>query len=137
MNSILPQGWPRPRGFSNATELVCRPGDRTLFLAGQIGWTPDGVFEAQDFVGQLRQTLQNIVDIIDAAGGEAAHITRMTWFITDKAEYRGALADIGAIYREVMGNHYPAMSVVEVSALIEDDARLEIEATAVIPVAAV
>lgn len=129
MITVLPEGWPRPKGYANAV-VAC---GRTIYLAGMVGWTPDEVFESDDFVGQLRQALANIVEVLRAADAGPEHLVRLTWFVCDKAEYLGALREIGAVYRDVVGAHYPAMSVVEVSGFIEPGARLEIEATAVVP----
>lgn len=125
---LLPEGWPRPKGYSNGIEAT----GRLVFVAGQIGWTPDGVFP-EGFVAQFRQTLDNTLAVLAEAGGGPEHVVRMTWYVVDKAEYLACLRDIGAVWRERIGPHYPAMAVVEVKGLIEDAARLEIETTAVIP----
>lgn len=129
MRPILPEGWPRPKGYANG---IAGSGE-IVFVAGQIGWTPEGVFEETSFAGQFRQTLDNTLAVLAAAGAKPEHIARMTWYITDKGAYLAALADIGAIWREKIGRHYPAMAVVQVSALIEDQALIEIETTALIP----
>jgi len=129
MRTLLPEGWPRPRGYSNGVEAE----GRIVFVAGQIGWTPEGKFEARDFAGQFRQTLDNTLAVLREAGAGPAHIARMTWYITDKPAYLAALSDMGAAWREKMGAHYPAMAVVQVTALIEDAALIEIETTAVVP----
>ncbi len=129
MKTLLPEGWPRPRGYANG---MLADG-KLVFVAGQIGWTPAGAFEARDFVGQFAQALDNTLAVLASAGARPEHVARMTWFITDKAAYLAALADVGAIWREKMGRHYPAMAVVVVSALIEDRALIEIETTAVLP----
>ncbi len=129
MEIVNPPGWRRPKGYSNG---VAARG-RQVFVAGQVGWTPDEVFEAADFVGQARQAFRNIAAILAAAGAAPEHVTRLTWFVTDKAEYLGAAEALGAAYREVFGRHFPAMSVVVVAGLVEDGAKLEIEATAVVP----
>jgi len=126
---LHPRHWKKPRGFANG---VVAEG-RTVFLGGQIGWNADQEFESEDFVAQTRQALANIVTLVEEAGGRAEHITRMTWFITDKQEYLNRLQDLGKAYQTVMGRHFPAMTMVEVTALIEDRARVEIEATAVLP----
>ncbi len=128
MNIILPPGWPRPKGFSNA---IVAEG-RMVFIAGQIGWTPDETFETDDFAGQTRQALLNIKALVEAAGGRAADIVRLTWYVTDKQDYLSNLAGVGAAYREVIGAHYPVMALVQVVALVEDRAKVEIEATAVL-----
>jgi enamine deaminase RidA (YjgF/YER057c/UK114 family) len=124
-----PPHWPPPKGYTNA---VVASGD-LVFLAGQIGWTPDGKFPATDLAGQLRQALINIAEALAPAGATLTNVVRMTWFITDRAEYHATPKEIGAAYREIMGKHFPAMSVVEVKSLVEAAAKIEIEATAVIP----
>jgi enamine deaminase RidA (YjgF/YER057c/UK114 family) len=127
--SVLPQGWPRPKGYANG---VVAQG-RMLFIAGMIGWDADGVFHTDDFGGQARQALQNVADVLRAAGGTGEHIVRMTWYVTDKREYLAASRDLGQAFREIVGNYAIAMTAVEVKALIEDRAKVEIEATAVLP----
>lgn len=127
---IQPPDWKPAKGYANAVAPV---SGRTIYLGGQIGWTGEQVFETDDFIEQTRQALENIVAILAEAGGRPEHVVRMTWFITDKAEYARRTPELGAAYRAVMGRHFPAMSVVEVTALMEDRARVEIEATAVIP----
>lgn len=129
MRTLLPDGWPRPKGYANG---IAAAGE-VIFVAGQIGWTPEGVFQDLTLAGQFRQTLDNTLAVLASAGAGPEHIARMTWYVTDKRAYLGALADIGAIWREKMGRHYPAMAVVEVKALIEDQALIEIETTAVKP----
>lgn len=124
---LLPDGWPRPRGYSNG---IAAEG-RMVFIAGQIGWTPEGVFP-QGFAAQFRQTLENTLAVLAEGGAGPEHIVRMTWFVVDREEYLASLRDIGAAWRELIGPHYPAMAVVEVKGLIEAEARLEIETTAVI-----
>ena len=126
---LQPPGWARARGFSNG--IAC--SGKLVFIAGQIGWTGQGVWEARDFAGQFRQALKNIIEVLKEANGKPEHIVRLTWYVIDKKEYLGALAQVGAAYRELMGRHYPTMAVVQVSGLVEDEARLEIEATAVVP----
>lgn len=123
-----PPHWPAPKGYSNA---VVTRGD-IVFLAGQIGWK-DGKFHETGLAGQLRQTLINIREALEAADAQLTDIARMTWFVTDREEYVSNLKEIGAVYREVMGKHFPAMSVVAVTALMEAEAKIEVEATAVIP----
>lgn len=127
--SLHPAGWKAAKGYANGIVAA----GRTVYLGGQIGWTGDQTFETDDFVGQFRQTLHNITDILHEAGARPEHVVRMTWFIIDKSEYLDRLRDVGEVYRSIMGRHYPAMSVVEVAALMEDEAKIEIEATAVIP----
>lgn len=124
---LLPDGWPRPRGYSNG---IAAEG-RMVFVAGQIGWTPEGVFP-QGFAAQFRQTLENTLAVLAEGGAGPEHIVRMTWFVVNREEYLASLREIGAAWRELIGPHYPAMAVVEVKGLIEAEARLEIETTAVI-----
>ncbi|GAA0655699.1 RidA family protein [Brevundimonas lenta] len=126
---LLPEGWPRPKGYSNG---VAAEG-RMVFVAGQIGWSPDGVFPEGGFAPQFRQTIENTLAVLKEAGAGPEHIVRMTWYVVDKAEYLANLAEIGAVWRELIGRNYPAMAVVEVKGLVEDAARVEIETTAVIP----
>ena len=126
---LLPEGWPRPKGYSNGVEAT----GRMVFVAGQIGWTPEGVFVETSFAGQFRETIQNTLAILAEAGAGPEDVVRMTWYVVDKHEYLSALREIGAIWRELIGPHYPAMAVVEVKGLIEDAARIEIETTAVVP----
>jgi enamine deaminase RidA (YjgF/YER057c/UK114 family) len=127
--AILPEGWPRPKGYANG---VVAQG-RMLFIAGMIGWDAQGVFHSDDFAAQARQALQNIADVLRAAGGKPEHIARMTWYVTDKREYLAAGREIGQAFREFIGNYDIAMTAVEVKALIEDRAKVEIEVTAVLP----
>ena len=129
MKILQPPGWARAKGFSNG--ISC--SGRLVFIAGQVGWSGQGVWEARDFAGQFRQAIKNIISVLHEAGGKPEHIVRLTWYVLDKQEYLGALKDVGAAYRELMGKHYPTMAVVQVGGLVEDQARLEIEATAVIP----
>ena len=129
MQVLQPPGWARPKGFSNG--IACR--GNLVFIAGQIGWTGQGEWKERSFAGQFRQALRNILDVLKEAKGGPEHIVRLTWYVLDKKEYLAALAEVGAAYRELMGRHYPTMAVVQVSGLVEDEARLEIEATAVIP----
>ena len=129
MQILQPPAWARAKGFSNG---IAASG-RLVFIAGQIGWTGQGKWERRDFAGQFRQALQNILDVLKEAKGSPEHIVRLTWYVIDKKEYLAALKDVGAAYRELMGKHYPTMAVVQVSGLVEDEARLESEATAVVP----
>jgi len=130
MHTILqPEGWAKPIGYANG---VAARG-RMVFIGGQVGWTGQGQFETDDVVGQVRQTLINIVAILAEAGAGPLHITSMTWYFTDKAEYLANLKGMGAAYREVIGRHYPAMAAMQVVALVEDRAKVEIQATAVVP----
>ena len=129
MTQILqPPGWARPRGFSNG---IAAQG-KLVFVAGQVGWTGEGKWEARDFAGQFRQVLKNILAVLAEANGGPEHIVRLTWYVLDKQEYLDSLKSIGEAYRELMGRNYPTMAVVQVSGLIEPEARLEIEATAVL-----
>lgn len=126
---LHPRNWKPAKGYANG---VVAEG-RTIFLAGQVGWNGEQKFESRDFVAQTRQALHNIVAILQEAGGGPEHITRLTWFVTDKKEYLSRLTEVGEAYRSVMGKHFPAMTMVQVVALIEDDAKVEIEALAVVP----
>src|SRR5262249_20579124 len=126
---LHPRAWKVAKGYANG---VAAEG-RLVFIAGQIGWNAEQKFETGDFVGQIRQALENIIAVLQEAGGKAEHITRLTWYVINKKEYLGRLDEIGKIYRAIMGRHFPAMTMVEVSALIEDEAKVEIEATAVVP----
>lgn len=125
---LEPAGWKKPSGYSNGIEAE----GRTVFVAGQVGWGPDAVMAGPDIVSQTRQALRNIEAVLACAGATPREITRMTWYVVDLDEYRGARSGIGAAYREVMGDHYPAMTLVQVAGLVEAGARVEIEATAVI-----
>ena len=129
MKTILPEGWPRPKGYANG---IVAEG-KMLFIAGQIGWNENEQFESDDFVAQVEQALRNIVAVVQAGGGKPEHIARLTWYVTDKKEYLSRLADVGAAYRRTLGSVFPTMSLVQVAALVEDRAKVEIEATAVIP----
>ena len=124
--TIHPDGWLPAKGYANG--MLTRDG--VLHIGGQIGLDANNVFVSADFIGQMRQALSNIRSIVEAAGGTVEDVTRLTWFVTDKAEYLAHQAEVGAAYRDVFGKHFPAMSMVVVSALIEDDAKVEIEATA-------
>ena len=127
---LRPDGWPRPSGYSDGVSV----SGRLVVLAGQIGWNPQTAqFEADELTVQVRQALANIVALLQEAGAEPHHLARMTWFVTDREAYMGARREIGAAYREVIGPFYPPMSLVFVSALVEARAKVEIEATAVVP----
>jgi len=125
---IQPDGWKPARGYANG---VLADGAR-LYVGGQIGWNKNQVFESHDFIGQMEQALRNIVEVVEAAGGTATDIVRLTWYVTDKKEYLARQREVGETYRRIMGKHFPAMTMVVVSGLIEDAALVEIEATAVI-----
>jgi len=127
--TLQPAGWAKPKGYANG---VAAEG-KLVFVGGQIGWNAQNRFECHDLVGQVRQTLQNVVDVLAEAGAKPEHVTTMTWYLTDKKEYLANLQGIGKAYRETMGRHFPAMAVVQVTALIEDEAKVEIQATAVVP----
>ena len=129
MQVLLPLGWPRPRGYANGVAAT----GRMVFVAGMVGWDADGRFVSDTLAGQARQALQNIVEVLKVSGAKPEHIVRMTWYILDKKEYLGAIKEVGAAYRELIGRHYPTMAVIQVSGLVEDEAKLEIETTAVIP----
>lgn len=129
MEYLQPEGWPRPRGYANG---IAASG-RMVFVSGMVGWDADGVFHTDDFAGQVRQALANIVAVLAAGGARPEHIVRMTWYVLDKKEYVAAYPDIGVAYRELIGLHFPAMSAVQVAGLVEDRARVEIEVTAVVP----
>lgn len=123
---IHPDGWAPAKGYANG--VLSRKG--VLHIGGQIGWNKDQIFETHDFIGQMEQALTNVLGVVEAAGGSAEDIVRLTWFVTDKKEYLARQREIGETYREVLGRHFPAMSMVVVAGLIEDDALVEIEATA-------
>jgi enamine deaminase RidA (YjgF/YER057c/UK114 family) len=126
---LQPAGWVKPKGYANG---VAAQG-RFVFVGGQIGWNGQSQFETDDLVGQVRQTLQNVVDVLAEAGARPEHVTSLTWYLTNKKDYLGNLEGIGKVYREVMGRNFPAMAVVEVTALVEDRAKVEIQAMAVVP----
>lgn len=130
MHTILqPEGWAKPIGYANGVAA----NGRTVFVGGQIGWNERSEFETDDFVEQVRQTLKNVVAVLATGGAEPHHITSMTWYFTDKHEYVGNLRSIGQAYRDIIGKHFPAMAAMQVVALVEDRAKIEIQATAVIP----
>lgn len=130
MHKVLqPDGWPRPVGYANGISAR----GRTIHVGGQIGWNRDGVFETDDLVAQVRQTLANIVAVLACDGAGPEHVISMTWYFTDKRDYLANLAGIGQAYRDVMGRHYPAMAALQVVALMEDRAKVEIQAVAVVP----
>ncbi len=129
MKVLQPPSWARPRGFSNG---VAAKGEM-IFVSGMVGWDAEGKFASKEFVAQARQALKNIVAVLAEAKAKPEHIARMTWYVVDKKEYIAAGRELGAVYREIIGTHYPAMTAVQVTALIEDHARVEIEVTAVVP----
>ncbi|MFN3291991.1 MAG: RidA family protein [Gemmobacter sp.] len=126
---LNPKGWKPAVGYANG--MAAR--GRMVFLGGHIGWNGQQEFETDDFAGQVRQTLANIVEVLACAGGRPEHIVRLTWYVTSKREYLDNLREVGRAYRETIGKHFPAMALVQVVALVEDRAKVEIEATAVIP----
>jgi enamine deaminase RidA (YjgF/YER057c/UK114 family) len=126
---LQPPGWVRPKGYANG---VAARG-RQVYVSGMIGWDAHSRFQTDDFVGQCRQALENVVAVLRAGGAGPEHIVRMTWYVLDRREYLEAGAALGAAYRDVIGRHYPAMSAVQVAALMEERARVEIEVTAVVP----
>jgi enamine deaminase RidA (YjgF/YER057c/UK114 family) len=125
---LQPPGWPRPRGYANG---VLAEG-KLVFVGGMIGWDASGEFVSDDLAAQVRQALANVVAVLQEAGGGPEHVARLTWYVTSREEYLGAQREIGEAYRAVMGRHFPAMAVVEVSGLVEARAKVEIEATAVL-----
>ncbi len=126
---LQPQGWARPVGYANGIEAR----GRTVFVGGQIGWNSQCRFEIHDLPGQVRQTLENVIAVLAEAGAGPEHVTTMTWYVTDRKAYSAALKEIGVAWKATMGRNFPAMAVVEVSGLIEDEALVEIQATAVVP----
>ena len=129
MKILQPPNWSRPKGYANGVAVK----GNLVFLSGMVGWNAQQEFAATDFVGQVRQALLNIVEVLNQARAKPEHIARMTWYVLDKSEYLAAAKEMGVIYREIIGKHYPAMTVVEVSGLVEEKARVEIEVTAVLP----
>lgn len=129
MQVLLPPGWPRPKGYANGVSV----SGRQIYVAGMIGWDAEGRFHSDDLAQQARQALQNIVEVLRAGGARPEHIVRMTWYITDKKEYLAQQVEIGKAYRELIGSFSVAMTAVQVAALIEDRAKVEIEVTAVVP----
>lgn len=129
IQAFNPSGWKRPKGYSNGIGAT----GRMFFVAGQVGWNGQEVFETEDLVGQVRQSLTNIVAILAEAGGKPEHIVRMNWYLADKDEYNARLAEIGAVYRELIGRHFPAMTALQVADFVEIGAKIEIEVTAMLP----
>ena len=129
MQVLLPPGWPRPKGYANGVAV----SGRQIYVAGMIGWDAHGQFHTDDLAGQARQAMQNIVEVLAAGGAKPEHIVRMTWYITDKKEYLAQQVEIGKAYRKLIGSFSVAMTAVQVAALIEDRAKVEIEVTAVLP----
>ena len=129
MRCLHPAHWPRPKGYSNGVVA----NGRTIFISGMIGWDAQRKMVSRDFVGQVRQILWNIVEVLSEANAKPENIVRMNWYVLDKKEYVDSYKQLGIVYREIFGGHYPAMTAVQVSSLIEDAARVEIEVTAVVP----
>jgi enamine deaminase RidA (YjgF/YER057c/UK114 family) len=129
MKTLQPAHWPRPKGYANGIVAA----GRTVFVSGMVGWDARGKMVCQDFVGQARQALRNIVEVLSQANAKPEHLVRMNWYVIDKTEYVSAYKQLGVVYREIIGRHYPAMTAVQVVSLIEDAARVEIEAIAVVP----
>ncbi|MFZ6732598.1 RidA family protein [Undibacterium sp. Ji42W] len=129
MDILQPPGWARPRGYSNGISAT----GRTVCVSGMVGWDAQCTFQTDDFAGQVRQALQNIVEVLTEANAKPEHIVRMTWYVIDKKEYVGAYREVGEAYRDIIGRHYPTMTAVQVAGLIEDRARVEIEVTAIVP----
>ncbi len=129
MKALLPPGWPRPKGYANGISAR----GRMIFTAGVVGWDVEERFTACDLLGQFRQVLLNTLAILQEDGAGPEHVVRMTWYVTDRGDYVAHAGQIGAIYRELMGKNFPAMAVVEVAGLVEPEARIEIETTAVVP----
>ena len=129
MDVLNPTSWKRPKGYANGIAAT----GRQIYVAGQIGWNVQEEFETDDFAGQVKRALQNIVAVLNEGGAGPEHMTRMTWYIVDKKEYLAAARDIGQAYREIIGSNYPAMTLVQVADLLEDRAKVEIEVTAVVP----
>jgi enamine deaminase RidA (YjgF/YER057c/UK114 family) len=132
LRAINPPGWARPKGYSNA--VIGR--GTVVMVAGQIGWNAAQQFESDDFIAQLRQALTNTVEVLAAAGAKPEHVARMTWYVTDKKRYLAHITEVGAAWRDIMGRIFPAMTLLEVSGLVEGRALIEIESTAIIPDAA-
>jgi len=129
MDILQPPGWARPRGYSNGISA----SGRTVCVSGMVGWDAQCAFQTNDFAGQVRQALQNIVEVLTEANAKPEHIVRMTWYVIDKKEYVAAYKEVGEAYRDIIGRHYPTMTAVQVAGLIEDRARVEIEVTAIVP----
>ena len=129
MKLLQPPGWPRPKGYANGISTR----GRLIFTAGIVGWDEEQRFVAADFVGQFRQVLRNTLAVLAEGGAGPEHVVRMTWYVVDRDEYVGSIREVGAAYREAMGSHYPCMAAVQVAALVEPEARVEIETTAVVP----
>jgi len=129
MEFLQPEGWAKPRGYANGIST----SGRMVFVSGMVGWDAQGVFHTDDFAGQVRQALDNIVAVLAEGGAKPEHIVRMTWYVLDKKEYVAAYPEVGVAYRDLIGRHFPTMSAVQVAGLVEDRARVEIEVTAVVP----
>lgn len=132
MDILQPSTWAKPKGYANGTLAQ----GKLIFVAGQVGWNASQQFESDDLVDQVRQALKNILAVLDVAGAKPEHLVRLTWYVTDKREYQRRAQEVGQAYRDVVGKRFPAMTLVEVSGLLEDRAKVEIEATAVLPASA-
>ena len=126
---LQPEGWARPAGYANG--VVAR--GRTIFVAGQVGWNAQGRFESDDLVAQITQALRNVIAVLACDGAGPEHVASLVWYFLDKREYVNRLSEVGKVYREIMGRNFPAMTAIQVSALIEDRAKVEVQATAVVP----
>jgi enamine deaminase RidA (YjgF/YER057c/UK114 family) len=133
MRFLQPPDWAAPKGYANGVSVECGSGAKLVFIGGQIGWNARQQFDSDDFVAQARQALANTLAVLRESGGSVEHVARLTWYVTDRDEYVANLRALGAAYREVFGRHFPAMTCVEVSRLVEPRAKVEIEATAVVP----
>ena len=129
MRFLQPEGWLSPKGYANGVSAT----GRQIFVSGMIGWDTQCQFHTDDFVGQVKQALHNVVAVLQEGGAKPEHIVRMTWYVIDKKEYVAAYPEIGKVYREIIGRHFPSMTAVQVAGLIEDRAKVEIEVTAVVP----
>jgi len=129
MKFLQPSGWIQPKGYANGISAT----GRQVYVSGMVGWDQQGQFHTDDFAGQVKQALQNVVAVLHEAGAKPEHIVRMTWYVVNKAEYIAAYQETGKVYREIIGRHFPCMSAVQVLALVEDRAKVEIEVTAVVP----
>lgn len=129
MRSLKPPSWPRPAGYSHGIEA----SGRVVFVAGCVGWNAQETFESDELVPQIRQALQNIVAVLAEAEAGPQHLARLTWYVVDRGDYAAKRSEIGRVYREIIGDHYPAMTLVQVAGLLEPQAKVEIEATAVVP----
>jgi len=133
LRPLQPPGWLPPKGYANGIALTIEPGTQLIFTGGQVGWNEQQQFDSDDFIDQCRQTLQNIHAILSVAGARPEHMCRMNWYVLDRNEYNQRLSELGTVYRDIMGKHFPAMACFEVSGLMEQRAKVEIEVTAAVP----